>query len=225
MLEGEGDKHAVNSRAYRGVAVQVSDETGRPVAGARVSFRLPESGPSGRFAGGALKEDSFTDSKGRTAAWGIQWNQTPGPCQIVIVAAAGEARAGISVQVTLVAKDVPKAEPPPAPTVTPSFEVPIPRPAIPPRPAPAPAPSPPPAEPAQRRGVVFSRSKEDFQPPPPRRGKWVVLALGAAGAVGGGLAYSLTRQPGKTASPAATGPTLPAPTLTIGQPTITVSRP
>ena len=50
VIEGEGAVYAVGSRATRGIAIQVTDETGRPVEGASVSFRLPDDGPSGSFA-------------------------------------------------------------------------------------------------------------------------------------------------------------------------------
>ena len=43
---GEGSVHAPGARDARAIAVVVTDETGRPVDGAAVSFHLPDQGPS-----------------------------------------------------------------------------------------------------------------------------------------------------------------------------------
>src|ERR1700685_1502523 len=53
ILEGEGVAYPVGGRATRGVTIQVTDETGKPIEGASVSFRLPEEGPSGTFTNGS----------------------------------------------------------------------------------------------------------------------------------------------------------------------------
>src|SRR5437879_5619201 len=44
VVDGEGAVYAIGTRATRGVTVQVTDETGKPVEGASISFRLPEEG-------------------------------------------------------------------------------------------------------------------------------------------------------------------------------------
>ncbi|MEQ1884362.1 MAG: hypothetical protein ABL967_04825 [Bryobacteraceae bacterium] len=95
VVEGDGLAYAVGSRATRGVTVQVSDETGRPVTGATVSFTLPSDGPGGTFTSGARNEIVTTRADGRATVWGMQWNRTPGPFEIRITAAKGQARAGI----------------------------------------------------------------------------------------------------------------------------------
>lgn len=94
MLEGEGAIHAAASRSDRPIAVQLSDETGRPLEGVAVSFRLPEEGPSGTFEGGMKTDIAITSADGRAAVHGIRWNRTPGSFQIRITAAKGESRAG-----------------------------------------------------------------------------------------------------------------------------------
>jgi hypothetical protein len=94
VLEGEGVAYPLGGRATRGVTIQVTDETGRPVEGSSVSFRLPEEGPSGTFSNGSRAEIATTKADGRASAWGMQWNRTEGSFEIRITAAKGQARAG-----------------------------------------------------------------------------------------------------------------------------------
>lgn len=74
--------------------MQVTDETGRPVSGAAVSFRMPEEGPTGIFSSGMATEVVTTTPDGRAAIFGMQWNRAAGPFQIRITAVAGELRSG-----------------------------------------------------------------------------------------------------------------------------------
>jgi hypothetical protein len=94
VLEGEGVAYPIGARATRGVTVQVADETGKPVEGSTVSFRLPEEGPSGTFSDGSRAEIATTKADGKAAAWGMQWNRTEGSFEIRITAVKGQARAG-----------------------------------------------------------------------------------------------------------------------------------
>ena len=94
VIEGEGVAYPLGSRATRGVTVQVTDETGKPVDNASVSFRLPQEGPSGTFSNGSRLEIVTTKADGRAAAWGMQWNRTEGSFEIRITAVKGQARAG-----------------------------------------------------------------------------------------------------------------------------------
>jgi hypothetical protein len=94
VLEGEGAVYHIGARATRGVTVQVTDETGKPVDGARVSFRLPESGPTGVFSTGARTEIATTRADGRASVWGMQWNRSPGAFEIRVTAEKGQTRAG-----------------------------------------------------------------------------------------------------------------------------------
>jgi hypothetical protein len=94
IVEGEGAVYAGGSRSTRGVTVQVTDETGKPVDGATVSFRLPEAGAGGTFSGGTKTEIVTTRGDGRAAVWGMQWNRTEGPFEVRITAVKGSARAG-----------------------------------------------------------------------------------------------------------------------------------
>ncbi|MCE5307939.1 MAG: hypothetical protein LLG20_09860 [Acidobacteriales bacterium] len=94
VVEGEGAVHAAGSRASRGLVLEITDETGKPVSGAAVNFRLPDEGPGGVFANGMKTEVIITSPDGRAALWGMQWNHVEGPFQIRVTAAKGQARAG-----------------------------------------------------------------------------------------------------------------------------------
>ena len=94
VVEGEAAVYALGSRATRGVTVQVTDESGKPVEAATVSFRLPEDGPTGSFATGSKTEIATTRADGRAGVWGMQWNRSPGTFEIRITAAKGQTRAG-----------------------------------------------------------------------------------------------------------------------------------
>ena len=95
IVEGEGTVYPVASRATRGLTVLVTGEDGTPVEGAAVSFRLPEDGPGGTFTSGLRTEVVTTNSDGRAAVWGMQWNKLPGRFDIRITAVKDDARAGI----------------------------------------------------------------------------------------------------------------------------------
>lgn len=96
-LEGEGAVVGAGRRSTRGIVLQVTDETGRPVEGAAVSFRLPSEGSSGVFLSGLKSEIAMTGSDGRASVYGIQWNSVAGPVQIRVTAVKGAVRAGILV--------------------------------------------------------------------------------------------------------------------------------
>ena len=95
VIEGEGSVYGIGSRATRGITVQVTDETGKPVEGAAVSFRLPDEGPSGVFSSGLRTEVVTTKADGHATVWGMQWNKIAGPFEIRITAIKDQARAGI----------------------------------------------------------------------------------------------------------------------------------
>jgi hypothetical protein len=95
VLEGEGSVYKIGSRATRGLTVLVTDENGKPLENAAVSFRLPDEGPSGVFNSGLRSEVVTTGADGRATVWGMQWNKTPGPVEIRITVVKDQARAGI----------------------------------------------------------------------------------------------------------------------------------
>jgi hypothetical protein len=95
VVEGEGAVHSPGSRISRPLVVEVTDETGRPVAGAAVSFHLPDDGPTGLFLNGLRTEVSTTDAVGRAALHGLVLNRTAGRFQLRVVASKEQARAGV----------------------------------------------------------------------------------------------------------------------------------
>jgi hypothetical protein len=95
IIEGEGGVHRPGSRSARLLTVEVSDETGRPVPNAVVSFHLPEEGPSGVFPNGLRTEVVTGDERGRASLRRLRWNRTAGRLQIRIIASKEQARAGI----------------------------------------------------------------------------------------------------------------------------------
>jgi hypothetical protein len=94
VIEGEGAVHAPGSRSTRPLTVEVTDETGKPVEGAAVSFHLPDNGPGGVFANGMRTDVAVTDSHGHASVHGLQWNRDSGRFMILIVASKEQARAG-----------------------------------------------------------------------------------------------------------------------------------
>ncbi|PWU05428.1 MAG: hypothetical protein C5B51_14290 [Terriglobia bacterium] len=94
IVEGEGGVHAPGARLVRPLAVVVTDETGRPVAGAAVSFHLPDDGPGGTFLNGLRTDVSTTDERGRASLRSMQLNRMPGRFQIRVIASKEQARAG-----------------------------------------------------------------------------------------------------------------------------------
>jgi hypothetical protein len=94
IVEGEGVGYPAGSRATRGVTVEVTGDTGKPVEGAMVTFQLPADGPAGTFASGGRMETLVTGADGRVSVWGMRWNRTVGPFELRITASKGPARAG-----------------------------------------------------------------------------------------------------------------------------------
>jgi hypothetical protein len=94
VIEGEGAIHQPGARSSRQLVVEVTEETGKPVAGAAVSFHLPEDGPGGTFASGLRTDVAVTDARGRATIRTFQANRTSGRLQIRIVVSKEQARAG-----------------------------------------------------------------------------------------------------------------------------------
>lgn len=94
VVEGEGTVHPPGTRAARPVTVSITDDAGRPVPGAAVSFHLPENGSGGTFANGLRTDVAITDGHGRASIRSFQANRVPGRFQIRIVASKEQSRAG-----------------------------------------------------------------------------------------------------------------------------------
>ena len=86
VVAGEGAINNVNERVTRDVIVQVEDQNHKPVAGAAVSFFLPNEGPGGTFPNGTNSLTTTTNEQGRAAARGIQFNNQAGPLPIRVSA-------------------------------------------------------------------------------------------------------------------------------------------
>jgi hypothetical protein len=108
VAEGDGSVHAVGSRDHLPLAVQITDETGRPVDTATVTFRLPEEGPGGVFPRGMRTEVVTTAADGNAVVQGMVWNRLPGAFQIRITAVKGQVRAGTVVSQYI--SDAPQAK-------------------------------------------------------------------------------------------------------------------
>lgn len=98
VVSGEGAIHAPGEHVAKPVSVQVTDGTGRPVEGARVSFQVPLEGPGGVFSSGLGTDLAITDASGRATVRSLQLNRTAGRCLIRVTAAKEQARAGIVLQ-------------------------------------------------------------------------------------------------------------------------------
>ncbi len=101
VIEGEGAVIAAGARMTRGLAVKITDDLGKPVPGALVSFRLAEDGPSGVFLSGLATEIVAAGEDG--VAWlpTVRWNRVPGPVRIRVVAVKEQSRAGTVVPLYL----------------------------------------------------------------------------------------------------------------------------
>jgi hypothetical protein len=106
VLEGEGGVFAASSRALRPVTVRVTNETGAPVAGVAVSFRLPEEGVTGIFQNGLRTDMTLSGPDGRAIAPNITWGPLAGQARLRVTAALDQARAGVLVAVYVSADNV-----------------------------------------------------------------------------------------------------------------------
>ncbi len=94
MVQGDSAVHTAGARSSQPLTVLVTDEFGRPVAGAAVSFQLPAEGVTGVFASGLRTEVLVTGGDGRASVLGIEWGPQSGQTQVRITASKGNARAG-----------------------------------------------------------------------------------------------------------------------------------
>ena len=201
VTEGEGAVHFPGTRNLRPLSIEVTDETGRPVSGAAVSFHLPEEGPSGTFTNGLRTEIVITDSRGRASLHGLQANRVAGRFQVRILASKEQARAGI-VSFQYVAP--PKGGAAVAesksggPTAAPKGGAAI-------------VDTAPSSGPGKWVAALATGHR-----------KWAILAVGLAGGAVAGMIASR----GGGSTQAGTAPvTVPVPPVTIGAPTITVGKP
>jgi hypothetical protein len=98
IVEGEGAVNNIRQRMAREPIVQVEDENHKPVAGAIITFTLPNQGAGGVFADGSHSLTMTTDNSGRAVARGIKLNKVNGKFEIRVNASHNgqTARATIS---------------------------------------------------------------------------------------------------------------------------------
>lgn len=108
VLQGEGARNSILAGTSTPPLVEVRDQSGKPVAGAEVTFRLPASGPSGVFSEWMRTETVRTNLQGQAKPTGLIPNAPEGRFQILVTAAMGKATAEAAINQTNV-------DPPPAP--------------------------------------------------------------------------------------------------------------
>jgi len=197
VVEGDGAVYGAGSRATQPLTVEVTDETGRPLAGAAVSFHFPEQGASGLFVNGLRTDLAITDANGRASIRGYQLTRAAGPFQLRITASKDQARAGLVSSQYI-------AEPKNGPDIS--------------------AASPIAAVPLNESKASGERTPVRPAVARPRHSarKWVLLSLVAAGAAAGGtVARARATSPGTLAPAVANTPT----TLGVGLHVITIMKP
>jgi hypothetical protein len=102
VLSGEDSVQPAGSVSKQPIVVLITDETGQPVQGATVSFRLPTAAPGGVFSSGLRSEVITTGSDGRAVLFGVTWDRTPGAVQIRVTAVKDSVRAGTIISLNLI---------------------------------------------------------------------------------------------------------------------------
>ena len=90
ILEGDGAINNIRQRTAREPIVQVTDENNQPVAGASVTFLLPDSGPGAKCPSGARSLTVISDNKGQAVAKGLRHNGQQGKFEIQVRASYQE---------------------------------------------------------------------------------------------------------------------------------------
>lgn len=93
ILDGEGAFNDIKRGEARKPVVEVRDDDGRLVQGAKVVFQLPDMGASGSFADGSKTLVVTTDSQGRATAAGLKPNKIEG-LYVISVTASKEGQVG-----------------------------------------------------------------------------------------------------------------------------------
>jgi cell division protein FtsN len=104
IMAGEGAINNIKQRTARDPVVQVTDENDRPIAGAAITFALPDRGASGVFANGARSMTIMTDSQGTATATGLTPNAVAGDLPIKVSASyQGQTASAVITQTNAVA--------------------------------------------------------------------------------------------------------------------------
>ncbi len=86
VLDGEGAFNDIRHGQARMPVVEVRDDDGRPVQGAKVVFQLPDMGATGAFGDGSHTLVATTDTQGRATAPGLKPNKIEGSYLITVTA-------------------------------------------------------------------------------------------------------------------------------------------
>ena len=195
------------SAARNAITATALDATGRPAAGAVISFQLPGEGRSGLFANGLRTEIVVASGDGRASVGGIRWDQGSTPIPVRISATKDGARAA-----TVVEWQSADRPPPVAPESAGLTNK--------PNPAPTNAARTDDREPIGLAVPVYRGGSG--------AGKKLLLVAAIAGGAGVAILVMRSRQsPGTPAGTSIGGSSLPIAltTTTIGQPIITVGKP
>jgi hypothetical protein len=188
VLEGEGAVHPAGAHVSHPIIVEVTDDAGRPVAGAAVSFQLPPDGPGGLFSNGLRTDLAMTDSSGHATLHSMQLNRTAGSFRIRITAVKEQARAGIvSVQYIGEAGGVQEAKSGAAPAQTASAT-------------------------QHSAGITPNNSKMSSG----SHKKWIIL--GVLAAAGGAAFAGVSRASKSSSSPSSSSVSIGTPTINVGSP-------
>ena len=110
-VAGEGAINNIEKRVVVEPVVEIQDEQGRPVQGAKVEFRCPTSGPSATFFGASPTLTIDTDESGRARAGGMSPNAEEGTYAIQItVTYEGRTATATMTQTNAVAPGSPRAK-------------------------------------------------------------------------------------------------------------------
>jgi hypothetical protein len=85
VVQGDGAVNLINQKPEQVPVVKVQDSSGHALAGAKVSFEAPDSGPSATFKG-ARTYAAITGPDGTAKAAGFTPNSEPGPFMVHVVA-------------------------------------------------------------------------------------------------------------------------------------------
>jgi hypothetical protein len=98
VVQGNGVINNVRQLRPEPPIVKVLDASGRPIKGAAVTFRAPESGASATFKGGKKTLTTTTDDDGQATATGFRPNKEIGQFNIQVSAAyaGGETTANLA---------------------------------------------------------------------------------------------------------------------------------
>lgn len=86
VIEGADATNYIQLGTGRTPIVEIRDENDRLVSGAKVTFSLPDRGPSGAFFGAGTSLSVSTDQQGRAAGRGLRPNDVEGRFQIHVTA-------------------------------------------------------------------------------------------------------------------------------------------